>query len=306
MIRSSKSAPAFAPGTTKALSDGTWQRLMARYPLGSRAGLLWQGFLALVANGTIAWMIGTGRMTPFELVLLVAIEAVLLIGIAMLQARLVPADARERNPMPMRQRLGTLAFALVWLGGAYGIVLFAMVPSGPEIGRLLDDPVAFIGGSNLRWPLLVTLAGALVDAVQDAMHWRRHGGLFLSTPGFNGAARWLTLFLGGIPFFIPLVGIVVGIKTLGEKIVGTMVARAGSTSRTSVLVMLVGPALMFGAFGAAAWLVDSGVSLWAVGYCSAKFVAELFIVCVPLIASKAHAEDVAAAGAPARGKRAKG
>ena len=39
------------------------------------------------------------------------------------------------------------------------------------------------------------------------------------------------------------------------------------------------------------WLLEAGVSGWAVGYCSAKLASESFLVFLPLIANKARAEE---------------
>lgn len=293
-----------ASASLRQQSLGQWQHLLSRYPLTSRWGLAFHIASAFGANALIVWLVTSARMTPFELVLLVALEALLLVGIAWLHSRLVPASAREPSPMGRRERLGTLAFALVWLGGVYGLVLFAMVPSGEEIRRLLDDPFAFVMGSNLRWPLLITLVGALMDALQDQAHFRRVGGVFLSTPGLQGAARWMTLFLGGIPFLVPLAAFVFGLSRIGEKFAAWRRARgAGNDDIEALLVVVLVPVAMIGfvaLFGALVTTQDSG---WAVGYCAAKFVTELFIVCLPLIATTAHAEESAAVASPSRARR---
>jgi hypothetical protein len=239
----------------------------------------------------IAWLIGSQRMTPLELVVLVALEAVLLILIAWLQSRLVPAAARETNPMRWRQRLGTLAFGMVWLGFVYGLMLLVMIPSGAEAARLLHDPIAFVGGSNLKWPLLITLAGAVVDAPQDSAHFRRAGGTFLSTPGLHGAARLLTLFLGAIPFFVPLVAVLVAAKTVIENAAKWLGQRAPTGAGNARTITLLVSMLTLCFFASVAWLIRSEVSAWAIGYCCAKFVSELFVVCLPLIANTAHAQE---------------
>jgi hypothetical protein len=44
------------------------------------------------------------------------------------------------------------------------------------------------------------------------------------------------------------------------------------------------------------WLLNTGVFGWAVGFCSAKVVSEVCIVCMPLIASKVRAEEAARRG----------
>ena len=274
-----------------------WEQMLRRYPLASPWGLAFQIGSTLFGNGLVVWLVATGRMTPFELVLLVAIEALLLIGIAWLQSRFVPPEAIERTPMTWRDRLGTLAFLMVWLGGVYSMVLFVMVPSGAEILSAVRDPLSFLAGSTLKWPLLITLVTAVVDALQDAAHFGRHGGTFLSTPGFQGAARLLTLILGGIPFAVPFFGIMIGLKLAIEKIHARLTRDEARPNRNAlvvtVLVILV-VALVWG--GAAALdridaALQSGVAWWALCYGAAKFVSELFIVSLPLIATKAKAED---------------
>lgn len=278
-----------------------WQQLLSRYPLTSYWSLGFNALTALSANLLTAWLLISGRMTPFELVLLVLLETVLLIGIALAQSRFVPPEALQKQPMGMRERLGTAAFGLVWLSAVYGLVLFAFVPSGPEIGRALRDPIAFLAGSSLRWPLLVTLLGAVVDAVSDAAHFRRRGGTFMSTPGFNGAARLLTLFLGGIPFFVPMVALAVAFKLVGERIAAAAHRRFGDRNpRLQILAILMIPVTAWLVLTGLGWLGSSlestlaGVGWWALCYCFAKFVAELFVVCLPLIATQAHAEESAA------------
>ena len=294
-----------APVPRKPLSE--WEQMLARYPLASPWGLAFQIGSTLAGNALVVWLVASGRMTPFELVVLVAIEALLLIGLAWLQSRAVPPEAVERNPMPLRERLGTFAFLLVWLGGVYAFVFFGFVPSGAEMLAALRDPLGFLAGSSLKWPLLITLVTAAVDALQDHAHFRRHGGKFLSTPGFQGAARMLTLILGGIPFAVPFFGAVIGLKLAVEKIHARLTQGPRNPQRkalvTSVLAVTV-LALVWGA-GAAVDRIDlalqRGVAWWALCYGAAKFVSELFIVCLPLIATKAHAEDEAKAKAPAPG-----
>lgn len=295
-----------ASESAKRQSLNQWQQLMTRYPLTSRWALGLQIALTLTSNGVIAWLVVTGRMTPFELVVLVALEAALLIGIAWLQGRTVPPEAREKNPMSGRERLVTFAFALFWLSGVHAFVFLGFVPSGPEILAAIRDPLAFLASSNLKWPLLITLLGAAIDALQDRAHFAKHGGTFLSTPGFHGAARWLTLFLGGIPFVVPFFGFVIGLKLAGERIAAAVQRRFGRPEGRMLIVMIMMiPLAGWLALTGIAWILssidnalDSGVAWWALCYAAAKFVAELFIVCVPLIASKAHAEEAEALANP--------
>ena len=65
--------------------------------------------------------------------------------------------------------------------------------AGPRSARLpLDDLAALAAPGRGR-------VGALFDAIADRQFWKSRGGTFISTPGFTGMARWLTLILG-IPF----------------------------------------------------------------------------------------------------------
>ena len=96
------------------------------------------------------------------------------------------------------------------------------------------------------------------------------GGYFLSTPGFNSAARWLTLFLGGIPFFVPLAFGVFTISTLIERLNKRRAGPSALRRGRAKLAPFIAPALAAGLLGVMGWLLEAGVSGWAVGYCSAK------------------------------------
>ena len=287
--------PAGAALRAQRLDD--WDQMLRRYPLASRCGLALQIGGTLAGNGLVVLLVASGRMTPFELVLLVAIEALLLIGIAWLQKKSVPPEALDPDPTTPKDRLQTLGFLLFWLAGVYSFVLFGMVPSADEMLAALRDPLAFLAGSTLKWPLLVTLATAAVDALQDQMHFRRHGGKFLSTPGFQGAARLLTLVLGGIPFAVPFFAAVIGIKLGVEKAHARWAGRDRTGNRHAIvatgLALAVLPLAWLGmhAVGYIERALASGVAWWALCYGAAKFASELFIVCLPLIASKARDEE---------------
>lgn len=299
-------APPAASLAAKRKSLAEWKQLMLRYPLNSPWALVSPLLAALVANAMTAQLLISGRMTPFELVVLVALEALLLMGMAWLQTVGLPREALENNPMPMRQRLGVLGFGLFWLCGVYSIVFFAMVPSGEEILRAARDPVGFLSGSNLKWPLLVTALGAMFDSMRDAAHLRRHGGTLVSTPGLHGIARWLTLILGGIPFFVPFAALVFGLVHLGKSAYAFLIRRYGAPGgRMQILLMLMIPLAAWLVLNGVAWVgawlepLIKGVGWWALCYVSAKFVAELFFISIPLIAVKAHAEETQALAQPA-------
>jgi hypothetical protein len=293
-----------AGAALKAQRLGEWEQLLRRYPLASPWGLALQVGATLLGNGLVVWLVASGRMTPFELVLLVAIECVLLIGIAWVQKRRAPPGAVDPNPMTRSDRLKTLAFLLFWLGGVYSFVLLGLVPSGTEMRGLLRDPIGFLAASSLKWPLFITLLTAAIDALQDHAHFARHGGKFLSTPGFHGAARMLTLVLGGIPFVVPFFGTVIALKLGIERLHARLTRDSREGSRKALVTTLLGVGVVASLLGGLVLLDRVGASLqwrdgdwWALCYGAAKFVSELFIVCLPLIATKAHAED-SAVGSP--------
>jgi hypothetical protein len=287
-----------AGASLRAQRMSEWEQMLQRYPMSSRWGLAFQIGTTLSGNALVVWLVMSGRMTPFELVLLVAIEALILIGIAWLQKHTVPPDAVDTHPMALGDRVKTFAFLLFWLAGVYSFVFFGFVPSGAEMLGALRDPLGFLAASSLKWPLLITVATAAVDALQDHAHFRRHGGKFLSTPGFQGSARLLTLVLGGIPFVVPFFGSVIGLK-LGVERIHARLTRGERHGNRAALVTVLLAFAVFAVICGALLLIDridaalaNGVAWWALCYGAAKFVSELFIVSMPLIATKAHAEDV--------------
>jgi hypothetical protein len=161
------------------------------------------------------------------------------------------------------------------------------------------DPIAALRASALRWPLAISLFGAVTDAIADWRFWRGRGGYFLSTPGFSAVARWLTLFLGGIPFFVPL-AIGGWLVSLVAKKIERRVFRPGNGGNFSSAPLMLVPLLVIGVFLLIGRLVVAGVAGWAIGYCAAKIASEALIVGMPLIATKASAEEQAALRAPGK------
>ena len=168
-----------------------------------------------------------------------------------------------------------------------------MLDAGSEVLAAFRSPSTLFSGDALLWPLALTLTFAVADAVRDWLHWRAAGGFFLSTPGFNAAARWLTLFLGGIPFFVPLASVVFAIAAAADWLKKRHTAKDAPVMATAAKVApFIVPILFAGVFSVMSWLLQAGVSGWAVGYCSAKLLCESFLVFLPLIAHKARTEEV--------------
>ncbi len=276
----------------KLASIAEWDAIIGRYPPGNRASLVQQIVLMLASNAFIVYQLVTHRMQPLHLVLLVAVEAVLLSVVAFVQSRTVPPEAKTPSEQTVGQRLGTLAFGLFWLAAVYSLVFVGLLGAGGALWGLVRQPLETIRQGGLLWPLTITVIAAFRDSVKDARYFREHGGKFMSTPGLNAIARWLTLFLGGIPFFIPLAAVGWVISKIIERLNRRMIKGTVPTDvRWAILVI---PLLFLGMFSVMGSLLSAGLSGWAIGYCAAKFVSELLILCMPVIATKAKAQGTAA------------
>ena len=281
----------------KLASIAFWDALRRRYPVSSYWELVRQGSGVLVANVIAARALVRGEMRPWELVVLVALEAVAYSLVAWLQLRFVPAAARPEEEEPrttLGARLGTLAFGLFWLVAVYGLIFGFLLRDLAPFLAAVREPLAYLGHSAIRWPLAVAVGGALVDAIADHRFWRQHGGTFIGTPGFTAMARWLTLILGGIPFFVPFAAGGFGIAQLAKAVERRY--PAGAVGGQLPVAVLAFPVLAIGLFFLVGWLIRAGELGWTIGYCSAKFVSEIAILGVPLLAERASREERAALG----------
>lgn len=266
-----------------------WDSLAARYPLGSRWELVRPATSVLAANLLTARALLRGEMRPWELALLVALEALALSAIAWVQTIGLPKDAlpdEEGPKQTVAQRLGVLAFGLFWIACVYGLIFGFYVREMPDWHALASAPLAYLATSAIRWPLAVSIGGALLDAIADRQFWRHRGGIFVSTPGFTALARWLTLIFGGIPFFVPFavgVGLIAAIVKMLEK-------RFKTTPMTTWPIALF-PLLTLVLFWGMSHLIAAGVVGWTIGYIAAKLGAEILMLGVPLLAERAGREE---------------
>ncbi|HVF33836.1 MAG TPA: hypothetical protein VND91_00765, partial [Candidatus Saccharimonadia bacterium] len=233
--------------------------------------------LVLASNGVVLWLLLSGRLRSAHLIMLVIVETLLLIAIARGAQRLVPRRDLSEQPKPWREVRGVLAFALCWIGFAYALTLVVVQGWGDFIALLRSRSAWTQAG--LHWPLLLTLATALVHAAGDLSHYRRHGGPFLSSVSHDAMARYLTLLLGGIPFAMPFFAVAIG----GFKGIELLQKRFRAAPATSVLWVLATIAIAFASFGMISLLVASGVNGWAIGYVFAKLIAEACVACIPLV-----------------------
>lgn len=290
-----KSKKKVGKGSEPTLTAEDARNYLRRFPAQGAVQVAFNLGMVLVGNAIVFWLLLNGELRAAHLIALVVIETVLLIAISWLLQRAVPRADWSEQPKPWREKIPVFAFLLIWLGGAYGITL--VVTDGvADFFSLMRSADAWIE-SRLYLPVLYTLVLALVHAVGDMHHYRRHGGPFLSSVSHDAMARYLTLLLGGIPFVMPFFAVVIG----GFKGIEFLVNRARRDLRTSLLGGISMLAVGIGSFQLVGWLIASGVRGWAIGYVFAKLIAESMIVCIPLVMAKVIAEDGAqAAKAAAR------
>src|SRR4030095_1875084 len=109
----------------KLASIAQWEALKERYPLSSPLQIARQATLLVLANLVTLRLVLRGALRPWEVVALVACEAVGLTTIAFVQTRFVPAEALLEKPKPLLERLGTLMFGVIWLVFVYSLILGA-------------------------------------------------------------------------------------------------------------------------------------------------------------------------------------
>jgi len=284
----------------KLASIAFWDALRRRYPVASHWELVRQGSGVLAANLLAARALVRGEMRPWELVVLVAFEAIAYSLVAWIQLQFVPPTARpeaEEKSLSLVARLPALAFGLFWLVCVYGLVFgFLLRDLGPFLAAV-REPLAYLEESAIRWPLAVAIAGLLLDAIADRRFWLHHGGTFVSTPAFTAMARWLTLFLGGIPFFVPFAAGGWGVAQAAKAIERIDRRHPLGPKRGRLpAVILVLPVLGLGLMMLVGWLMQAGELGWTIGYCSAKFASEMLILGVPLLAERASREERAELG----------
>jgi len=261
--------------------------LLQRVPPGRPLNLLFDSSSLLIGNGLVLYYLLRGAMTAFELVVLVVLEAGLLAVLCRVQRLLVPRAARITSSSTPLGALRTLLVGLGWLGLSYGLVFHMVFDVVPELGVLRADPIGFVLQPQILWPLLLTLAAAVLDMVGDQQHFLSHGGPFISTVEFSGMARLLTLFFGAIPFFVPMVALVVavagGLKWLQhERLSGGQTLSPGTLLLLAALLALL--PLLIG--GTIVVLFKAGVAGWAVGYVAAKLASEALVVALPLVLAR--------------------
>ncbi len=295
--RMDRSQPMKRTGKPKSPAAGTGtltrkdaESYLRRFPAQGRMTIALNLLMVLGGNAVVLSLLLGGQLRAAHLIALVMVETVLLFAFSWLLQRAVPRKDWPEEPKPWRQNLPVIAFVLVWLGGAYSITL-AMIGGVGDFLALMHSPDAWIT-SRLYLPLAYTMVLAAVHAASDWQYYRRRGGPFFSDVSHDAMARYLTLILGGIPFAMPFFVVVIG----GFKGIEFVTSKARVAPQQS---LLAGAAMLLVAgagFGLIQLLIGSGVNGWAIGFVIAKLIAEVLIVCIPLVMSQ-----VARPAAPAGG-----
>ncbi len=253
---------------------------LRRFPAQSVTAVASGIALVLSNNAVVLWLLLSGRMHSAHLIALVMAETVMLIVIASTQQRLVPIEDWLEKPKPWREKGPLIGFVLVWIGFAYGLTL-AVLKAYPDVFALLRSVDAWTA-AGLHWSLLCTFSLALTHAISDHVHYRRHGGPFLSSVSHDAMARYLTLLLGGVPFAMPFFTVVLG----GVKGVEYIFRQARIAPENSLLAAVAMLAVVAPSFTLISLLISKGVAGWAIGFVFAKLIAELGIACVPLVMAR--------------------
>ena len=249
---------------------------LRRFPAQGVASVALNIAMVLAGNAIVFFLLHSGQLRAAHLIALVVVETVALIAISAFVQRLAPRHDWLEQPKPWREKGPLFAFALVWLGGAYGIAL-AMLHGYGDLFALAQ--VSTWIDTGLYLPLLYTVAFALVHAIGDWQHYRRDGGPFQSSVSQDAMGRYLTLLLGGIPFAMPFFAVVIG----GVKGIEYVTRRARAAPLQSVLVGAAMIGIAYAGFALVGLLISSQVTGWAIGFVFAKLIAEIMMACVPLV-----------------------
>lgn len=263
------------------LTKADAEEYLRRFPAQGFAIVAFNFAMVLIGNGLILWLLMSGRMQGAHLIALVLLETVLLVAIANASQLGVPQADRLDPPKPLKERLGLLAFLLVWLAFAYGVTLL-LLEQWRVFAGLFVSTQAWID-AGLHWPLGWTLALALLHAIGDRIHYATRGGRYFSTVSHDAMARMLTLIFGGIPFAMPFFVVTIG----GFKTIEYIARKAKVDPKRSALVASGALAVAVVGFVAVGELIDNEVHGWAIGYVLAKAISELVIAAIPLVMAEA-------------------
>lgn len=268
---------------------------LRRFPAQGRAAIALNLALVVAGNAVVLWFLVDGRMHAAHLIALLMAETILLGFIAWIEQRLVPRRDWAEQPKPWREKAPVIVFVLVWIGMAYAISLAAIEGYGDFLPLLRSWRAWREAG--LQWPLFATLTMAFAHAQGDLRWYRRFGGPFQSSVGYDMAARYLTLVLGAIPFAMPFFVVTIG----GFKSVEYIARKARVAPQQSIIAGAAMLGVMYGSFALISLLIDSGVAGWAIGFVLAKLIAEIFVACIPLVmayvARHGSVKNAAASGA---------
>lgn len=245
-----------------------------RFPARGRAALVIDLVGIVIANGVIVGLLASGRLSTVGLMLLIATECLVLLVLGRVATAWVPREHWLEPPPALGHLVALLAFLAVWGGIVYGVAL-TMLEAWPEFIAFFRSLEPWIA-SGIVYALGISLLLALIDHAVDWQHYRRHGPPFVSGAGMHGAARMLTLILGGIPVAVPAFAALFGSYQTVEFVVRH--GRASPRTAALAIAALVGG---LSGLGILVWcLINLGVHPWAVGFLLGKISAESLLLWV--------------------------
>jgi hypothetical protein len=221
----------------------------------------------LTANAVTVWLLASGRLTMFELLLLITLELIALTLITKASERWGRHARRKHRRRFPRGLVGVLVSTLAMAGLAAALWPFQLMQMW-LFGASMDDwqqvldPLRALAGSEVKWPLLITLAGALWDATRGDLQRNDQ----------QAAGRLLTLVLGGFPFIAPL------LLAAGATVRAALRARdEGGVLRFQPYVYVLAAitlGLMFGGISLVGSLFSLGAAGWMLSFLSTKVLLE--------------------------------
>jgi hypothetical protein len=150
-------------------------------------------FQALAVLGTNAWLLVLllrGQASPSAFALYGVIELVLLSVVSNAALYRIPVELRVGRPdVPPAQRVGVIVAMSLFL---FGIAWIA-APDRERFDRLVDaSPWAALDGMHILWPLLGSVALAVVGAVADRLRWNARRGPFVTGAAMSAAPKFMT------------------------------------------------------------------------------------------------------------------
>ena len=259
-------------------SDRAMQAFAARFAGVGRTAMGLHIAGVVLGNAWLFWLFSQQRLTVAALVLLLAAETAALTLLAELQrARVPPAHRTAREgARSLGELLGTGVAALIALGGAYGLWIW-LAKDVATLRALLESTAAW-HDTGLDLALGLSLAFALLAAIADHVHYRRHGPPLVSTLDLEATSRRIVLLYGAIPMALPMVAAVAGMSQLWRWVLARWPFEHGK-----LLAGMTTVGTWFAMFWVLVLAIEHGPLGWALVFLLGKMAVEVVFAALPFL-----------------------